>query len=150
MKHCFMQVATTYVLRSPQRRLIDLSRDSYAGQRRRIAPMPWPGAVLPKCNGSELGTAAMTDLTTPYAFFFGQAFTIAEVAEKLGISPRQVLNHITDGTLVAINVGRGATRKDVRVTDEALDAFVEDRAVAAPQLKVRAKLSHPRNKPAIA
>jgi excisionase family DNA binding protein len=92
----------------------------------------------------------MTDLNTPYVFFFGQAFTVAEVAEKLGISPTQVLNHIADGTLGAINVGRGATRRDLRVTDEALDAFAEARTVAAAQAKVTAKLSRPKNKPAIA
>jgi hypothetical protein len=35
--------------------------------------------------------------------------------------------HIADGTLAAINVGRGPERRDLRVLDEALDDFARRR-----------------------
>lgn len=70
------------------------------------------------------------DLDAPYAFFVTRAFNVPEIAETLGISVNQVLGHIQDGTLAAINVGRGATRRDLRVTDTGLENFVRAREVS--------------------
>lgn len=58
-----------------------------------------------------------------------KAFTLPEVAEAIGISLRQVQMHITDGNLTAIDVGRGNMRRDLRVLDVDLAAFVEARRV---------------------
>ncbi|WP_060847069.1 helix-turn-helix domain-containing protein [Methylobacterium aquaticum] len=64
------------------------------------------------------------------AFDFDRVFTVRETAERLGISPRQVEMHIADGTLAAVDVGRGSARRDLRILDEDLDRFVEARKVA--------------------
>jgi hypothetical protein len=69
------------------------------------------------------------DAETEFVFFFTRAFTIPEVADKLGISASQVIAHIEDGTLHAVNVGRGSVRRDLRVTDDDLDSFVNRRRV---------------------
>lgn len=58
---------------------------------------------------------------------FERAFTLAEVADKLGISLRQVQAHIDDRNLIAVNVGRGAERRDLRVLDEDLEGFIRRR-----------------------
>ncbi|KQP42569.1 hypothetical protein ASF49_01605 [Methylobacterium sp. Leaf104] len=58
---------------------------------------------------------------------FGTAFTLQEVAEKLGISPRQVQALVADGLLATVNVGRGRARQDRRVLDDDLDDFVRRR-----------------------
>lgn len=55
---------------------------------------------------------------------FDKAFTLREVAERLGISLRQVQAHVADGRLVTVNVGRGLERKDLRVLDDDLEDFV--------------------------
>lgn len=68
---------------------------------------------------------------------FERAFTLAEVAERLGISLRQVQAHVADGRLAAVNVGRGAERKDLRVLDDDLDAFVRARKLPAASLPLR-------------
>lgn len=60
-------------------------------------------------------------------FHFDRAFTLAEVSERLGISLRQVQAHIDDGNLVAVNVGRGRDRRDLRVLDEDLEGFARRR-----------------------
>ncbi|UIY44213.1 hypothetical protein [Methylobacterium radiotolerans] len=58
---------------------------------------------------------------------FERAFTLAEVSERLGISIRQVQAHVDDGNLVAVNVGRGRDRRDLRVLDEDLEGFARRR-----------------------
>lgn len=60
---------------------------------------------------------------------FDRAFTLAEVSEKLGISLRQVQAHIDDGNLVAVNVGRGRDRRDLRILDEDLEGFARRRRI---------------------
>lgn len=60
-------------------------------------------------------------------FHFERAFTLAEVAKKIGISLRQVQAHVDDGNLVAVNVGRGGERRDLRVLDEDLEGFMRRR-----------------------
>ncbi|KQP51106.1 hypothetical protein ASF41_13025 [Methylobacterium sp. Leaf111] len=62
---------------------------------------------------------------------FGIAYRLPDVAEKLGISLRQVQAHIDDGSLVAVNVGRGDERRDLRVLDDDLDGFVRRRRTDA-------------------
>lgn len=68
---------------------------------------------------------------------FDRAFTLPEVAERLGISLRQVQAHVADGHLAAVNVGRGAERKDLRVLDDDLEAFVRARKLPAASLPPR-------------
>jgi len=71
-------------------------------------------------------------------FRLGRVFALADVAERLGISLRQVQAHVADGTLAAINVGRGPVRRDLRVTDEALDDFARRRRLGhLPQRPTR-------------
>lgn len=75
--------------------------------------------------------------TEAFDLAFDRAFTLAEVAERLGISLRQVQAHVADGHLAAVNVGRGAERKDLRVLDDDLDAFVRARKLPAASLPPR-------------
>ncbi len=72
----------------------------------------------------------MTMGTAHLTFAFEKVFTVAEAAEKLGISPSETYHLIQDGSLSAFRVGRGAVRRHLRVTDEDLDRFVEARRVA--------------------
>lgn len=66
---------------------------------------------------SELAVAQYTYLRTQ------------DVADRLGISRAHVIDLIAHGQLKAINVGLGR-RPEYRVSAEALDQFVERRAVA--------------------
>lgn len=68
------------------------------------------------------------------AFHFGQAFTLQEAADRLGISLRQAEMHVADGSLGAINVGRGRQRRDLRILDDELERFVSSRRVAPCRL----------------
>ncbi|MGN8094159.1 helix-turn-helix domain-containing protein [Methylobacterium sp. 22177] len=75
---------------------------------------------------------------------FERVFTIAEVSEKLGLSPRQVKAHIDDGNLIAVDVGRGKERRDLRILDEDLEGFVRRRKTGAvPTLAVREPATPP-------
>lgn len=71
----------------------------------------------------------MTMGTAHLTFAFEKVFTIAEAAEKLGISTSETYHLIQDGSLSAFRVGRGAVRRHLRVTDEDLERFVRDRRV---------------------
>lgn len=62
---------------------------------------------------------------------FGKVYSLKEVAEMFGISLRQVQAHVDDGSLVAVNVGRGDERRDLRVLEGDLDGFVRRRKTAA-------------------
>lgn len=62
---------------------------------------------------------------------FGKVYTPKEVAETLGISVRQVQAHIDDGSLVAVNVGRGYERRDLRVLEGDLEGFLRRRKTSA-------------------
>ena len=55
-------------------------------------------------------------------------YTVAQVADLLQVSIRTVRRHIREGRLVAVNVG-GDSRPSYRVTDDALDEFVANRAL---------------------
>lgn len=60
---------------------------------------------------------------------FGKVHTLQQVADALGISRRQVQAHVDDGSLVAVNVGRGVERRDLRVFEHDLEGFVARRRV---------------------
>ncbi|MGW9820277.1 helix-turn-helix protein [Methylorubrum extorquens] len=62
---------------------------------------------------------------------FGKVYGLKEVAEMFGISLRQVQAHVDDGSLVAVNVGRGDERRDLRVLEGDLEGFVRRRKTAA-------------------
>lgn len=70
------------------------------------------------------------DLDIPHAWFVTKAFTVEEFAELFGISVSQVLAHVGDGTLRAVDVGRGPQRRDLRITDEAVEDFVRKKTVS--------------------
>lgn len=90
------------------------------------APLEREGEAVPAGRSGEI------------IFHFDRAFTLDEIAEKLGISPRQVQAHIDDGSLVAVNVGRGKERKNLRVLDEDLEGFVRRRKTGAvPTSKIK-------------
>lgn len=82
------------------------------------------GEVVPGCG------QATRELDLP----IGKAFTLADVAETLGISLRQVQAHVADGSLAAFNVGRGTDRRDLRVLEEELDDFARKRRVVGRPL----------------
>lgn len=93
--------------------MFEFDQRAPCGAREREDLCPDPG-ILPE-NGGEI------------TFDFGQAFTMEQVAEKLGICLRQVQAHRKAGSLVAFDVGRGKERGDWRVLDEDLDGFVRRR-----------------------
>ncbi|MEN3230228.1 helix-turn-helix domain-containing protein [Methylorubrum rhodesianum] len=62
------------------------------------------------------------------------ALSLGEVAEMLGLSVRQVQHHVDDGSLVAVNLGRGSVRKDLRVLDADLQGFLARRRTSAAKV----------------
>lgn len=83
---------------------------------------------------------------------FGVAYTLDEVAQKLGISKRQVFEHIRDRNLVVVDVGRGSTRRDLRVLDDDLEGFARRRRVgpaAAPVVVAQPPRKKPSAKPKV-
>ena len=82
-------------------------------------------APVPARGRDDLCPIKLTPVTDrDVAYYFDRAFTLAEVSERLGISLRQVQAHVDDGNLLAVNVGRGRDRRDLRVLDEDLEGFV--------------------------
>lgn len=81
--------------------------------------------ILEQCAGKPVA-GSPDDLTA----LLQSAMSIAEVAEKLGLSVRQVQNHVDDGSLVAVNLGRGSIRKDLRILDADLQGFLVRRRTA--------------------
>lgn len=67
-----------------------------------------------------------------FAEMLQAAKKIGDVADMLGLSTRQVQAHIDDGSLVAVNVGRGGVRRDLRVLDADLEGFLIRRRTATP------------------
>ena len=59
------------------------------------------------------------------------AKSLAEIADMLGISIRQVQNHVDDGSLVAVDLGRGSARRDLRILDADLQGFPDRRRTSA-------------------
>lgn len=71
-----------------------------------------------------------------YVFLIRKALTLKEAADELGVSPNQLVGLVADGTLVAINVGRGSERRSLRIPARSIEDFVEERTVrpdATPQ-----------------
>jgi len=62
------------------------------------------------------------------------ALTLQDIAERLNISLRQVQAHVDDGSLVAVNVGRGTVRRDLRVLENDLEGFLLRRRTALPRI----------------
>lgn len=88
-------------------------------------------APSPGCDrvGLPYGPLVVDRPLGAFDLHFERAFTLQEAADRLGISLRQAEMHVADGTLAAVNVGRGRLRRDLRVLDEELDRFVEARKV---------------------
>lgn len=63
------------------------------------------------------------------------AHSLGDLAEMLGLSIRQIQNHVDDGSLVAVNLGRGNVRKDLRVLDADLQGFLVRRRTSAPKAR---------------
>ncbi len=69
---------------------------------------------------------------------FERVYTVAEVAKKLSLSSDQVMKHINDHNLIAVNVGRGSERRILRILDEDLEGFVRRRRTGAVPPEPRA------------
>jgi Helix-turn-helix domain len=71
--------------------------------------------------------------------------TRVEAADLLKISPEQLADHVRDGELSYINVGRGLKRPRMRFTEADLAEFIERRrkrrGVACPSTSPRNRLS---------
>lgn len=88
---------------------------------------PWPGREREAMPEPAM---AVSRTDEDMDFRFDRAFTLQEAADRLGISLRQAEMHVADGSLAAVNVGRGSLRRDLRILDEDLDRFVAARKVA--------------------
>lgn len=62
---------------------------------------------------------------------FDKAYTLAQVAEKLSLDVRQIQKHIDRGHLVAVDVGCGTERRNLRILDEDLEGFARRRKTGA-------------------
>lgn len=62
-------------------------------------------------------------------------FTINEVAERLNCSDDQVRILIANRDLPCVNIGSGKTRRCIRVSQEALNGFIESRTSPMEQKK---------------
>jgi excisionase family DNA binding protein len=69
----------------------------------------------------------------------GSTLFVRDVCKRFGVSEHTVLAWINGGELRAINVGRhpGAKRPRWRITQEALEAFEQSRAVTPPLPRTR-------------
>lgn len=65
------------------------------------------------------------------ALLMEKALTLRDVADALGLSLKQVQAHVDDGSLVAVNVGRGDVRRDLRVLPDDLAGFLARRRTGA-------------------
>ena len=77
---------------------------------------------------------AAADPLGELAMLMASALTLRDVAEQLGISFRQAQAHVDDGSLIAVNVGRGSTRRDLRVLPEDLEGFLKRRRTAVERI----------------
>lgn len=64
------------------------------------------------------------------ALILQAAMTLQDVADHCGMSLRQVQGHVDDGTLVAIDIGRGIDRRSLRVLADDLEGFLKRRRTA--------------------
>lgn len=97
----------------------------------RRAPLPGRDHPRSALFQGEVADFAGGTFAPPDDLHFERAFTLAEVAERTKMSPRQVQAHIDDGSLVAVNVGRGDVRQRLRVLDEDLEGFMRRRRTGA-------------------
>lgn len=97
-------------------------------QMMRGLPEACEGEGVPGAGHGAIGYEAEIELR------FGKAYRLKEVEEKLGISKRQVQALIDDGSLVAVNVGRGRERRDLRVLEDDLAGFVRRRSTEVQQV----------------
>ena len=84
--------------------------------------------VAPEGDEGDFGRPVVSD---EIVLHFERVYTVAEVAKKLSLSSDQVMKHINDHSLVAVNVGRGSERRDLRILDEDLEGFVRRRRTGA-------------------
>ncbi|MCB4805876.1 hypothetical protein QO001_006105 [Methylobacterium brachiatum] len=83
-------------------------------------------SILTACAEGSSSEATDDDL----AIMLQTAMGLADVAEKLGISLRQVQAHVDDGSLVAVDIGRGNDRRSLRVLPDDLEGFLKRRRTA--------------------
>lgn len=84
-------------------------------------------APAPGREGEAMSAFADGDLVD----MLQSAKSLAEVADMLGLSIRQVQNHVDDGSLVAVDLGRGSIRRDLRILDADLQGFLVRRRTSA-------------------
>lgn len=61
---------------------------------------------------------------TSLVALLASAMTLADVAERLNVSLRQVQAFVDDGSLVAVDIGRGDVRKRLRILESDFDGFL--------------------------
>jgi excisionase family DNA binding protein len=66
-------------------------------------------------------------------------FTVAEVAAHLAVSDEAVLALIRSGRLKSVNVGLGVKRPRHRITQQALEEFIQSRTASAKPISRRRK-----------
>ncbi|KTS53130.1 hypothetical protein NS230_07810 [Methylobacterium indicum] len=69
-----------------------------------------------------------------FELLMATTLTLHDVAERLAISFRQVQAHVDDGSLIAVNVGRGGQRRDLRVLEEDLEGFLKRRRTSVERV----------------
>lgn len=63
--------------------------------------------------------------------------TVKAAAQRAGCSESSIRNHIAAGNLPAYHIGLGTRRRSLRITDEALERFIEGRTTSAPSTPSR-------------
>jgi len=58
-----------------------------------------------------------------------EAYSISDIARKLGVTRRTVFNWIKTGQLEVINISLGKKKPTYRITKEALERFIQLRRV---------------------
>ncbi|HEX29770.1 TPA: DNA-binding protein [Candidatus Poribacteria bacterium] len=62
-----------------------------------------------------------------------EAYSISDIARKLGVTRRTVFNWIKTGQLEVINISLGKKKPTYRITKEALERFIQLRRVKTTQ-----------------
>lgn len=139
-----MQTVMTFEGRGRDDRYDRQSLDSWFHPMAR-APAGQGLGEAPLGSQGERIMGTMDRLDGVYFFHFDQAYTVEDVANRLGVSESHVRKLVASGSLVAINVGLGGQRRDLRVRDKDLEAFAEGRKVdgqaAAPAVAPAAAAS---------
>ena len=67
-----------------------------------------------------------------------------QVAERWGCSTRLILDHISSGTIPAVNIGRAGSKKPrYRISEADLEKFEESRAVRVVSAPTRRRKKNP-------